>query len=299
MTSLSRRDVLRAGGLLGLATLVACKTKPAAPTITTIDKVIAGRTPTLQLIPAGTELLSGKDERLAFGIVGKDGLLARDGTVRLWLAPDQTSPALGPFKATFRGDGLGDRGVYDVSVTFPKDGSYLALVERVADGETLLGASSVKVGKSNAMPKIGEAAISTQTPTTENARGVDPICTQKPPCSMHQRSLADALAANERIALIFATPAFCQSQLCGPEVETVEAVAADTNGVTFIHVEVFRDDEADTIRNGIVAPAMTAWQVTEEPAIYYIGTDGTIVHRQLGPVDRSNIREGVQAVLDA
>lgn len=299
MTSLSRRDILRAGGLLGLAALTGCAKKPAPPAATTIEQVIAGRTPTLQLIPAGTELLSGRAERLAFGVVGKDGLLARGGDVRIWLSETQKTRALGPFTATFRGDGLGDRGVYDTTVTFPKDGAYLALIERTADGATLLGASTVKVGKANTMPKVGEAAVSVHTPTTSDPRGVDPICTAKPPCSMHDRSLADALAAKEKIVVIFATPAFCQSQLCGPEVEMVDAVKGETDGMTFIHVEIYRDDDAATIRSGIVAPAVTAWKVTEEPATYFIDNDGMIVERLLGPLDRSNVRAGVRTLLDA
>ena len=47
---------------------------------------------------------------------------------------------------------------------------------------------------------------SLDTPTTADARGVDPICTADPVCPLHDVTLADALAAGDPIALLVATP---------------------------------------------------------------------------------------------
>ena len=93
------------------------------------------------------------------------------------------------------------------------------------------------------------------------------------------------------IVLIIATPAFCQSQLCGPEVDIVQSQAAAFGAkANFIHLEVYRDDKAATIQQQILSPAAQSWRLDQEPAIYYIDPKGKIAERALGPVDRADVR---------
>jgi hypothetical protein len=58
----------------------------------------------------------------------------------------------------------------------------------------------------------------------------------------------DVLSGIDRVAggrqdpfvLVFATPAFCQSAICGPMLDTVKKVAADYPTLTFINVEPYK-----------------------------------------------------------
>lgn len=292
--SLTRRQFLRTSGLIVLgAGLAACGDDDGsvAPTEGTIDEIIGGRSQSLQYIPVGTELLSGRDERLALGLL-REGTLLTGATGSLWVAKDRTSPAEGPFSIEFHGDGLPeDRGFYESSVVFPSDGQWLVLVEAETGGEALLAAGTVQVGARNAMPKTGDDAISTPTPTTKDARGVDPICTAVPPCGMHGRSLDEALEAGEKVMMIIATPAYCTSRLCGPEVELLDDMQQE--GITFIHVEVLANDDPQTVRTfNPLAPAAAAWKLEEEPALYSIA-DGVITERILGPADKETFAAAI------
>lgn len=300
MSPIDRRHFLRAGSAAALAFLAACaREETKKPTQGTIDDILGSRQPNIELVPAGTELIEDRGERVAFGII--DTTTNRpipNGKTRLWAAPDRQTKALGPFEAPYHGDGLGDRGVYVARVNFPVKGTYLLLSETVVDGKTLLGINSVDVGVRNAMPKIGDPAIRVETPTKRNARGVDPICTLDPVCSLHEVSLMEALEDEKPIVLIFATPGFCESRLCGPEVQMVQSIAGEHgDDAVFIHAEIYRDDNEATIRQAIRAPAPVAWKIVEEPAIYYIDRAGRIVERQLGPIDRTDVRTAVEALL--
>ena len=45
------------------------------------------------------------------------------------------------------------------------------------------------------------------------------------------------MAAKDPFVLVFATPAFCQTAICGPMLDGVKVLAADYPTFTFINVE--------------------------------------------------------------
>jgi hypothetical protein len=292
---LSRRDFLRTSGVVALgAAATACTSgssnggDPGGSK--TFDEIIDGRTQTLQYIGVGTELLSRQPERLAFGIAQSTGLVV-GAEGELWIAADRNADAIGPFPIVERGEGLPpDRSFYAAEVTFPTDGTFQVLVDAKVDGEDRFAAGLIQVGRTMQMPKAGENAIVTPTPTPAKTMGVDPICTRRPACGMHEVSLDAALDRGDKVFLSIATPAFCTSKLCGPEIDMIEEARANFDDITFIHIEVLANDETETVqRFGPLSPAALAWKLEQEPAIYAIGTDGKIDERWLGPVDRGEI----------
>ncbi len=55
---------------------------------------------------------------------------------------------------------------------------------------------------------------------------------------MHDVDFADALG-KEPIVLLFATPALCQSRVCGPVVDVAEQVKRERpDDAAFIHLEI-------------------------------------------------------------
>lgn len=270
----------------------------------TMRSVVAGRPQSLELIQVGTELLSGRSERVAFGLLDPKEQLLINGTGRMWAAPDTGPEAevIGPFDIVHHGEGLpANRGYFEAFATFPSDGNWQMIIEASPGGRgdaLIAGPAIIKVGRTNEMPKVGDPAIAVATPTTDDGRGVDPICTRRPACSMHAISLDAALASGKPVIVNFGTPAFCTSQLCGPEIDLLQEVAAANEGKAhFIHVELYRDDSDATVRAQIRAPGPLAWKVIEEPATYFIGSDKIIKERLLGPVDGARFRDATAALL--
>jgi hypothetical protein len=302
MRDMDRRDFLRTGAFAFLGLAVACNNKKGlVPGKATLDDVIANRMQTLTIIGAGTELLSGKEQRIAFGILDaatNERIVGATGDV--WIAKARTEPALGPFTMTYHGDGLGEKGVYEFYATLPTDGQWLAVIEAnpPGGGKQRIGGTTFQAGRVNDMPVPGDPAISVATPTFANHRGVEPICTAKPPCSMHAVSLDAALKSHKATVLIIATPAFCQSALCGPEVELVDEMAKEFGArANFIHVEVYKDNKPATVQRQLLSPAAAAWKLDQEPATYFIDTAGVVRERVLGPVDRADIRAFTEKLL--
>jgi hypothetical protein len=125
------------------------------------------------------------------------------------------------------------------------------------------------------IPLAGKAMISVATPTTANPLGVDPVCTAQPQCPFHQVSLDAALAQHQLIALQFATPALCQSRMCGPTLENLVAVhQAFADKVTFIHCEIFTD-----LSGQKSTPGVDAYHLEHEPMLLLAGKDGIVRER--------------------
>jgi hypothetical protein len=80
--------------------------------------------------------------------------------------------------------------------------------------------------------------------------GLVQLGTQQPDCGMHEVSLDAAVSAGQPLVLLFATPAYCQTAVCGPAVNTLDQVrqSRDWGDVAFIHVEIFRDAGPTAIR---------------------------------------------------
>jgi hypothetical protein len=89
----------------------------------------------------------------------------------------------------------------------------------------------------------------------------------------------------------FATPALCESRMCGPDVDVVEAVhVRRKDDANFIHVEIYKDSSG-----GKLAPAVEAWDVDKagEPWVFFVGSDGKVRERLSGPIGEWEVDEAV------
>lgn len=157
--------------------------------------------------------------------------------------------------------------------------------------------AAFQVAPETSSPHVGGRAIASQSPTTSDPRGVDPICTRTPPCPMHEMTVAEALRAGKPLVLNFATPRFCQSRTCGPVVDLIEEQRERIGDkASFVHVEVFRNSEVANQPGGD-APTFAEWKLGTEPWTYFIDADGVVKDRWLGAIGRDELRRAVDALV--
>jgi hypothetical protein len=278
----NRRDLLRAA--LTVPVLAACTKKPRRAELTpspgprALQDVGGGSAPGLKLVDAEPDLVPGT-ARYAVGLFDDAGPLA-GAKATVYVGPDPTKPPTASVPATELTDaGLGGRGLYVAKIPFPTAGDYyVAVVAETAKG-SLSGGTVVTVKATSKSPVAGQRAPAVATPTAAHPDGADPLCSRKPkPCSLHAVSLDAALRSGRPTVVVFAAPAFCQTELCGPDVDIVEGVAKTYGDrANFIHVEAYRG--ATTPTNGKLAPALTAFRFDSEPWLYVIGKDGVVSDR--------------------
>jgi hypothetical protein len=241
--------------------------------------------------------------RLAFGVLDSRSRFLY-GPTAIYLARSPGAPARGPYLApadslqvrpAFRSEtSAGDtvQAVYHADVPLPRAGRWYVLVATRVGGR-LLGASAVvDVARASAIPAVGAAAPSVHTPTLASAGGnVRSIDTRVPPDDMHKVDLAAALGKRP-VALLFATPALCQSRVCGP-VTDIAAQLETVYGsrVAFIHNEVYVDNDP---RKGL-RPQLRAYGLTTEPWLFAIDRHGRIVARLEGAFGIAEMRQAITA----
>ena len=81
---------------------------------------------------------------------------------------------------------------------------------------------------------------------------------------MHDDDLAEVLG-KKPVVLLFATPALCQSRVCGPVVDIAEQVKRDRGDeAAFIHMEIYNDNPA----NEGLRPQVQAYGLPTEPWLF-------------------------------
>jgi hypothetical protein len=164
--------------------------------------------------------------------------------------------------------------VYTTRIDFPKAGEWRIAALIKEEGEikgTLL--SSVVVDEFGGVPQPGEKAPLIHTPTAEDAGGdLAQVTTRIPPDTQNQVDYADVLG-REPIVLLFATPQFCQSRVCGPVVDVAEQVKQEYGDeAAFIHMEIFNDNDPG---KG-VRPQVRAFNLPSEPWLFTIDRRGRV-----------------------
>ena len=183
--------------------------------------------------------------------------------------------------------------VYIAELRLPRAGRYDVLaVARLDDRLVASEPLAVKVVADARVPEVGEPAPRTATPTVASAGGaIESIETRVPPDSMHTEDFADVVGRRPAI-LLFATPALCQSRVCGPVVDIAEQVKADHRGdAAFIHMEVFEDNE---IESG-PRPQVVEWGLPSEPWLFAVDRRGRIAARLEGAFSARELEAALRA----
>ena len=185
-----------------------------------------------------------------------------------------------------------------VFVTYPRFGSTGTWAVQVQLPPKVGGAlqpARFSVVSHGFAPAVGTRAIPSHNPTVaqlpltklDSARPVyDP--------EMHRLSIAQALAQHKPLVVLFSTPAFCESRMCGPLTQIVHGVALHYGSRTnFVHIEVYKN----AVFSQGYAPTFLQWHLRTEPWIFVIDRRGIIRSEFEGPTSSSEIETALNTVL--
>jgi hypothetical protein len=281
-----------------------------APDGRNLEELYAASNPTddLAVSPAGAVFTQGRN-RLGFGVFTvADSEQITDADVAIYAAHGPDGDVQGPFPArvesletetaftakTTADDPDAAKVVYVTDVMFDAPGEWrlVALVRQ--DGEVQASRiPSIVVGRNDAVPAPGESAPRVHTPTTDDVADVAEIDTRIPPSTLHEDDLADVLG-KEPVVLLFATPALCQSRVCGPVVDVAEQVKNEHQGdAAFIQMEIYEDNDP----NKGLRPQVRAYNLQTEPWLFVIDKKGRIDTRIEGAFSVTELEQALERVI--
>jgi hypothetical protein len=110
---------------------------------------------------------------------------------------------------------------------------------------------------------------------------------------MHTTSLSDLIGSGRPVAVMFATPALCQTATCGPVLDQLLAVRAPyEDRVSFVHVEIYKTNKGTAL-----VPTVDAWQLPGEPWLYTVDGSGVVRGRLDGAFGRGEIVQQLDALV--
>ena len=197
-------------------------------------------------------------------------------------------PAVGPFparieslatKPPFQGKTTTENPdaasvVYSAELHFSSDGEYRPMVMIKENGKlTAKSLPSIQVGEFTKIPRPGQKAPVIQTPTAQSVGGdLAKLSTRVPPDTQNKVNYAEVLG-KEPILLLFTTPKFCQSRVCGPVVDVAQQAQHDFEGkANFIHMEIYNDNDPS---KG-VRPQVRRFHLPTEPWLFAINREGVV-----------------------
>jgi hypothetical protein len=281
---LGRRAFL-AGAAATTVVLVACgDDDDAGPTSTA--EAISPTFSLVQFFDPNNGVVAGIEQRITFGVGDADGVIVDDVPDALTFTISSANGLIGqPLEVPRHDEGL-ERPYFPLVFTAPSAGLYTVTSE--LEGEQL--ERSFQVVEANAIPQPGDAMPALATPTTADARGVNPICTAEPACPLHDVSLDAALASGAPVAFLVSTPKFCQVKICGPVLDVLLGLREQFPEVTMIHAEVYTDETTAT-----TTAAVDELGLTFEPALFVTDASGVLVARLDNIYDAAEARAVLQA----
>jgi hypothetical protein len=289
-------------------------TPPKVPSVTQFPKVrgrtMAALAANVQagpvLAPSVSLLVPGKN-RFGFGLFDRQRKQITDAPGALYIARNENSRVSGPYVArwetlevkghylskTVATDPDAAKTLYVADVPFKKPGKYVVLGLFRLDNRLLGAGTTVRVIKGSNVPQVGDAAPKIDTPTKASVGGdLSKIDTRDPHDDMHDVNFADAYGKRP-IVILFATPALCQSRVCGPVVDIAEQVrhARPKDDVAWIHMEIYKNNK---VVDGYTSQFLR-YHLPSEPFLFAINRKGKIAAEIEGAFSADELTKAVDA----
>jgi hypothetical protein len=286
-----------------ITTVTAGSTSEAAntlqPLITTSELVVGENRFAFGLLQDG-KLLEGADVKLRlFAIDGGEAKLAAELKVLYQAVKNIKQDRLVHHHADgtkhIHGDDSIVRGLYVAQLSFARAGDWgIELSVSQANGELKPVRLAVRVLDAPATPAVGSPAPRSHNLTARDVKDLRLIDTSlKPDPRLHQVRIADAIARGMPQLIVFATPQFCTSRMCGPVVDIVRTLLPDYGKkVAFTHQEIWQDFVEKK-----AFPTVEEWRLITEPWIFVVDGRGIVRGKFEGLVTPRELEISLQEML--
>ena len=141
----------------------------------------------------------------------------------------------------------------------------------------------------------GDEAPASETRTTDEHALDDITSDPDPNARFYEMSVAAAVSSGPSV-IVFATPAWCSSEACGPLLDQVGELSSDYPDLNFVHVEIYRDIHVESIDELEAVPAVTGWGLPSEPWVFVTDARGVITRSFEGAASDAELRAAFDEV---
>ena len=202
----------------------------------------------------------------------------------------------------------GVRGAYTTDLTFGQTGDWRLDIEVAGTDGTLSGSISLDVLGHSHVPEIGDIPPLSPNKTVHSVDSLEQLTTDyTPDPDLYQLTIGESILTGRPTVIVFATPAFCTSPTCGPQVDTIsELKELHVGEANFIHVELYDNPHEilGDLTRAFFNELVDRWGLSSIPHwfneswTFILGTDGRVAHRFEGFVTLVELEEALTSTLD-
>ena len=146
---------------------------------------------------------------------------------------------------------------------------------------------------------VGESAPAIINPVLNGVADIIEITSVKQPnYNLYQLTVAEALEQSKPLVIVFASPSFCITAMCGPVTEVVSKQSDDySDSVNFIHIEPWDLQIARSFSRLKPSRSTQDWGLKTEPWVFVINAQGKISSRFEGLLSASELQQAIIRVL--
>jgi len=223
-----------------------------------------------------TDVTTGPN-RFAVGVLNQDGVVLGADVSLTFLKRTSDTEATVRFQSTtdyvelerfIINDKTGEKattgatGAYVTQAEFDETGGWaIQITGSTKDGDEIGPINlAFEVQSPEQTLNVGDPAPKSRQTIASDVADITEIDSMKPPDSMHDLTIADAVTSGVPTVILFGTPAFCETQVCGPVMEAIMLPLYDRYGgqANFIHVEPYF---LETLRSGAGLCAVPAFNI--------------------------------------
>ncbi len=255
-----------------------------------------------QIIMAVTDIAIGEN-RLVFAIIGKTGPLITEGvSIKLSPVGNDLERLTTRAEAVFQEWPQGNAGVYIANVNFDTSGEWRIQAEGSSTTEEVFGVTSFFVNKTSSSPAVGTKPKPLENLTFNEVTDISQITSSlQPDMDLYKISVSEAMNNGMPTIITFASPSFCRTSTCGPQIEIISSINERFGSrLNIIHIEVYERSEIDDEGKYElkVSDLLEEWGLTSEPFTFMLDKDGNIVAKFLGFVTLPELESKITEILD-
>jgi hypothetical protein len=178
----------------------------------------------------------------------------------------------------------GTRGLYVTSLGFDRVGAWrLDIALDTGGGSVEVVQVSFEVRESPLAPAVGAKALRSVNKTARDVQRLTQLTTGTLlDAELYQTTIADAVASGRPTIVVFASPAFCATEVCGPQVDVLKELKDRYKGqANFIHVDFYDNPEEiqGDLSRAVLSPVVAEWRLPSIEWTFIIDESGVVTGR--------------------
>lgn len=206
---------------------------------------------------------------------------------------DRTGAPLGEYKGEFVWLAPDIRGLYAFAMDIPGPGTFQLTLDAGRLGN--LGPVGLVTVDDPTVVGPGDDAPRSDTRTLADTDLADLTSDPNPDPSFYELTVAEAVESGPSV-IIFATPAWCTSEACGPLLDQVKELSAEFPSLNYVHVEVYENIDVSSFDDLILVPSVVDWRLPSEPWVFVTDADGVVSASFEGAASDDELSRAFRAV---